>query len=119
MSLGYPDPRLANSTTGIYLQRTFNIEPKETRFMPGVGKAKTYTERLRMGLDCDEVYPGIIIGKVGKDTYILIYLYMKKFSIALNFLPFVGYCTYLSITNWDLITMLIFTRKFKYTLPWR
>ena len=111
MSLGYPDPRLANSTTGIYLQRTFNIEPKETRFMPGVGKPKTYTERLRMGLDCDEVYPGIIIGKVGKDTYIIIYLNMKKCSIPLNFLPFVGYCTYLSITNWDLITMLIFTRE--------
>ena len=63
MSLGYPDPRLANSTTGIYLQRTFNIEPKETRFMPGVGKAKNSNERLRMGIDCDEVYPGIIIGK--------------------------------------------------------
>jgi len=62
MSLGHSDPRLANSTTGIYLQRTFNIEPKETRFMPGVGKAKTYSERLRMGVDCDEVYPGIIIG---------------------------------------------------------
>ena len=31
--------------------------------MPGVGKAKTYSERLRMGVDCDEVYPGIIIGK--------------------------------------------------------
>ena len=63
MSLGYPDPRLANSTTGIYLQRTFNIEPKETRFMPGIGKAKNSSERLRMGIDCDEVYPGIIIGK--------------------------------------------------------
>ena len=50
MSLGYPDPRLANSTTGIYLQRTFNIEPKETRFMPGVGKAKNSSERLRMAL---------------------------------------------------------------------
>ena len=66
MSLGYPDPRLANSTTGIYLQRTFNIEPKETRFMPGVGKAKNSSERLRMGIDCDEVYPGIIIGKKKK-----------------------------------------------------
>ena len=62
-SLGLNDPRLANSTTGIYLQRTFNIEPQETRFMPGVHKAKTYSERLRMGIDCDEVYPGIIIGR--------------------------------------------------------
>ena len=69
MSLGYPDPRLANSTTGIYLQRTFNIEPKETRFMPGIGKAKNSSERLRMGIDCDEVYPGIIIGK--KKTFFL------------------------------------------------
>ena len=34
--------------------------------MPGVGKAKTYSERLRMGVDCDEVYPGIIIGKEKK-----------------------------------------------------
>ena len=64
MSLGHNDPRLANSTTGIYLTRTFNIEPRETnRFMPGVNKTKTYSERLRMGIDCDEVYPGIIIGK--------------------------------------------------------
>lgn len=63
MSLGYPDPRLANSTTGIYLTRSFNIEPKEARFMPGSGRATTYAERLRKGMDCDEVYPGIIIGK--------------------------------------------------------
>ena len=64
MSLGHNDPRLANATTGIYLTRTFNIEPRETnRFMPGVNKTKTYSERLRMGIDCDEVYPGIIIGK--------------------------------------------------------
>ena len=63
MSLGYSDPRLANSTTGIYLQRAFNIEPNESRFMPGVHKAKTTSERLRMGIDCDEVYPGIICGK--------------------------------------------------------
>jgi hypothetical protein len=35
--------------------------------MPGVGKAKTYSERLRMGVDCDEVYPGIIIGKEKKN----------------------------------------------------
>ena len=57
------DPRLANSTTGIYLQKTFNIEPRTPRCFPGVNKPKTYSERLRMGLDCDEVYPGIIIGK--------------------------------------------------------
>ena len=63
MSAGYPDPRLANSTTGIYLQRAFNIEPSSPRCFPGVNMPKTYNERLRMGLDCDEVYPGIIIGK--------------------------------------------------------
>ena len=62
-SMGYNDARLANSTTGIYLQRSFNIEPPSSRFMPGVGRAKNYSERLRMGKDCDEVYPGIIIGK--------------------------------------------------------
>eukprot|EP00093_Oithona_nana_P001504 01504.XXX_4838_2476_1 [CDS] Oithona nana genome sequencing. len=61
-SMGYNDARLANSTTGIYLQRSFNIEPPSARFMPGVGRAKNYSERLRMGKDCDEVYPGIIIG---------------------------------------------------------
>ncbi len=55
---------MANSTTGIYLNRVFNIEPEENRMMPGVPRRKTYSERLRMGLDCDEVYPGIIIGKV-------------------------------------------------------
>ena len=84
MSLGYPDPRLANSTTGIYLQRTFNIEPKETRFMPGVGKAKNSSERLRMGIDCDEVYPGIIIGKKKKQFMIekglAIFTYRVLFS---------------------------------------
>lgn len=61
--MGYPDPRMANATTGIYLTRVFNIEPKDSRMMPGVNRPKNYSERLRMGIDCDEVYPGIIIGK--------------------------------------------------------
>ena len=56
------DPRFANSSTGMYLMRPMNIEPKEKRMMPGLPVYKNYSERLRMGLDCDEVYPGIIIG---------------------------------------------------------
>ena len=55
--------RLANRTTGLYLTRTFNVDPPERRMMPGRPVYKTTTERLRMGIDCDEVYPGIIIGK--------------------------------------------------------
>jgi hypothetical protein len=56
--------RLANRTTGLYLTRTFNVDPPERRMMPGRPVYKTANERLRMGIDCDEVYPGIIIGKV-------------------------------------------------------
>ena len=80
MSAGYPDPRLANSTTGIYLQRAFNIEPRVPRCFPGVNMPKTYNERLRMGLDCDEVYPGIIIGEWGFS-----FLDFKKISNILAF----------------------------------
>jgi len=56
------DPRLANSSTGMYLMRPMKIEPKAKRMMPGIPVFKDYSERLRMGVDCDEVYPGIIIG---------------------------------------------------------
>lgn len=84
------DPRLANSTTGIYLQKTFNIEPRTPRCFPGVNKPKTYSERLRMGLDCDEVYPGIIIGKqiniyyniycVNIQTFVKLTQYVTKYA---------------------------------------
>ena len=57
------DPRLANASTGTYLMRPMNIEPPVKRMMPGIPAYKNYSERLRLGLDCDEVYPGIIIGK--------------------------------------------------------
>lgn len=56
------DPRVANSSTGMYLMRPMNIEPREKRMMPGLPVYRDYSERLRLGLDCDEVYPGIIIG---------------------------------------------------------
>lgn len=56
------DPRSANASTGMYLLRPMAIEPREKRMMPGMPVRRDYSERLRMGLDCDEVYPGIIIG---------------------------------------------------------
>lgn len=56
------DARMANSSTGMYLMRGMNIEPKEKRMMPGLPVYRDYSQRLRLGLDCDEVYPGIIIG---------------------------------------------------------
>jgi len=56
------DPRQANATTASYLMRTVNIEPPASRLLPGQGSYRTYEQRLKMGLDCDEVYPGIIIG---------------------------------------------------------
>ena len=59
--------RLANRTTGLYLTRTFNVDPPEKRMMPGRPFYRTAAERLRMGIDCDEVYPGIIIGKTFGD----------------------------------------------------
>jgi hypothetical protein len=62
MTLSLTDARLSNVSTGRYLQRTFNIDPPEKRMMPGVPVYKDSIERMRMGMDCDEVYPGIIIG---------------------------------------------------------
>jgi len=62
MTLSMRDARLANVSTGGYLARSFNIDPPERRMMPGMPVYKDVPERMRMGLDCDEVYPGIIIG---------------------------------------------------------
>jgi hypothetical protein len=56
------DPRNANASTGKYLLRSMAIEPREKRMMPGMPVYRDYSERLRLGIDCDEVYPGIIIG---------------------------------------------------------
>jgi len=56
------DPRQANATTASYLMRTINVEPPTRRLMPGQGTYRSYEQRLTQGLDCDEVYPGIIIG---------------------------------------------------------
>ena len=56
------DARNANASTGMYLMRPMNIEPRDKRMMPGLPVYRDYSERLRLGLDCDEVYPGIIIG---------------------------------------------------------
>ena len=38
--------------------------------MPGLPVYRDYSERLRLGLDCDEVYPGIIIGKTSVNTFL-------------------------------------------------
>ena len=57
------DPRQANQTTARYLMRPMKIEPPTKRMMPGLPSYRSYEERMRMGLDCDEVYPGIIIGE--------------------------------------------------------
>ncbi|CAB4060707.1 unnamed protein product [Lepeophtheirus salmonis] len=56
------DPRAVNATTGKYLMRTFNVEPPEKRLMPGYPTFRGYGDRLKIGIDCDEIYPGIIIG---------------------------------------------------------
>ena len=62
MSLSVYQARDANRTTGTYLTRSFNIDPPQRRMMPGVPVYKDYSQRLRCGMDCDEVFPGIIIG---------------------------------------------------------
>ena len=62
------DPRMANSSSGIYLMRPMNIEPKAKRMMPGLPVYRDYSQRLRLGIDCDEVYPGIIIGSLSLIT---------------------------------------------------
>ena len=64
------DARNANASSGMYLMRPMNIEPREKRMMPGLPVYRDYSERLRLGLDCDEVYPGIIIGKTSVNTFL-------------------------------------------------
>ena len=65
------DARNANASTGMYLMRPMNIEPRDKRMMPGLPVYRDYSERLRLGLDCDEVYPGIIIGNFFKYVAII------------------------------------------------
>jgi len=54
--------RLENRLTGKDLQRALWVGPEPARFMPGVPRKMTQTERLKMKRDCDEVFPQIIIG---------------------------------------------------------
>nr|ACO11220.1 Dual specificity protein phosphatase 3 [Caligus rogercresseyi] len=56
------DPRSVNASTGVYLMRSFNVDPPEKRLMPGYPSLRNYGDRLKIGIDCDEVYPGIVIG---------------------------------------------------------
>ncbi|TRY78567.1 hypothetical protein TCAL_06471 [Tigriopus californicus] len=62
MTLNLSDYHLANSSTASYLSRSFNIEPPKERMMPGVPRYQTQSDRFKTALDCDEVYPGIVIG---------------------------------------------------------
>ena len=52
----------ANGSSARYLSRAFHSDPPEARMMPGIYRKVTDTERMRGQIDCDEVYPGIIIG---------------------------------------------------------
>eukprot|EP00088_Acartia_fossae_P019420 TRINITY_DN21344_c0_g1_i1.p1 TRINITY_DN21344_c0_g1~~TRINITY_DN21344_c0_g1_i1.p1 ORF type:complete len:215 (-),score=46.44 TRINITY_DN21344_c0_g1_i1:230-874(-) len=54
--------RLENKLTGRDLQRALWVGPEPSRFMPGVPRKMNASERIRMKRDCDEVFPGIIIG---------------------------------------------------------
>merc|ERR1711953_82236 len=66
-----------------YLMRPMNIEPRDKRMMPGLPVYRDYSERLRLGLDCDEVYPGIIIG-TGETVKNLKYLQSIGVTHVLN-----------------------------------
>jgi len=66
--------RLENKLSGRDLQRALWTGPEPSRFMPGVPRKMDSRERLRMKRDCDEVFPGIIIGSgdsIKKIDYLL------------------------------------------------
>ena len=73
------DARNANASSGMYLMRPMNIEPRDKRMMPGLPVYRDYSERLRLGLDCDEVYPGIIIGKTSVNTFLS---FSKSYNVS-------------------------------------
>jgi len=85
MTLSVQDARLCNVSTGAYLSRTFNIDPPERRMMPGMPVYRDGPERMRLksGIDCDEVYPGIIIG-TGPTVKNLKYLVKLEVTHILN-----------------------------------
>lgn len=57
------DPRLANASTASYLTRAITaVDPPPVRMMPGAPVYRHVDDRLKMGLDCDEVFPGIYLG---------------------------------------------------------
>jgi hypothetical protein len=66
--------------------------------MPGVPRTKTYSERLRMGLDCDEVFPGIIIGKC--IVYICLHLFTSAYN-CLHLFTSVYICLHLFTTVYN------------------
>jgi protein-tyrosine phosphatase len=54
--------RLEGDISGKELQRALWTDPPASRCMPGVPRYLDSTERLKIRKDCDEVFPGIILG---------------------------------------------------------
>jgi len=54
--------RLENRITGRELQKALWTDPPAVRMMPGVHRKLDYNGRIRIKKDCDEVFPGIIVG---------------------------------------------------------
>jgi len=53
---------LESNMTGKELQSALWSEPPAARFMPGVPRKLDFEGRVKKRIDCDEVFPGIIIG---------------------------------------------------------
>jgi protein-tyrosine phosphatase len=54
--------RLESNMTGRELQGALWAEPPSVRMMPGVPRKMDNAARMRIRKDCDEVFPGIIVG---------------------------------------------------------
>lgn len=54
--------RLESNLTGKQLQSALWDEPPAIRMMPGVPRKMDYAGRMKKRIDCDEIFPGIIIG---------------------------------------------------------
>jgi len=75
--------RLENRLTGKELQRALWTEPPSVRMMPGVPRKMDNYGRMRIKKDCDEVFPGIIIGN-GDSTKNIDYLLDLGVTHVLN-----------------------------------
>lgn len=54
--------RLESNLTGRDLQGALWAEPPSVRMMPGVPRKMDHSARMKKRIDCDEVFPGIILG---------------------------------------------------------